>query len=62
MDRDELIRKAEIREVRKMVKEIRRNGDVAVSHYLSVAERTADDNRYGLLEDAIDFEAAGVRI
>jgi hypothetical protein len=52
---DEIIRKAEIRQVRKMVREIRKNGDAAISHYLEAA---VNDHQVEMLEDALDFSGA----
>jgi len=57
LSRDEVLRKFEINQVRKMVKEIRKNGDNGVSHYLERAERTKDDDLFTLLEDAMDLSA-----
>ena len=51
----EIIRKAEIAQVRKMAREIKKKGDAGFAHFLSVADLTKDDTKYELLEDSLDI-------
>jgi hypothetical protein len=53
---DEVLRKMEIRQIRKMVREVRKNGDSGVSHFLEHATKTNDDTLFSLLEDVLDIE------